>query len=133
MSFTSLRYHIITATKNRRRLITSDIERRLFNALRREAENLGGKVFIVNGVEDHVHIVVAIPATIAVSTFVGKLKAYASRIVRKRYPGFAWQDGYAAFTVSSMEMTELINYVYHQKSHHSRGTTTEGRELPRDM
>lgn len=128
MSYTSLRYHIITSTKHRAPLITERLERYLFTALRRKIAELGGKAFILNGYHDHVHIVVAIPATIAVAHFVGQVKAHASRVLRKRGFEFGWQDGFAAFTVSAHEMSELIDYVYRQKEHHAEGTTREGFE-----
>lgn len=132
MSFTSLRYHVTTATKYRRPFITEEVEPLLFRDIRDKAETLGGKVFAINGVEDHIHLVVSIPASIAVDHFVGQLKATATRLVRKRGHEFEWQVGYSAFTVSAFEMDDLLEYVRRQKEHHAKGTIRQALEVESD-
>jgi len=129
MSYTSLRYHLVWSTKHRKPLITAAIERHLWGALRSKIKALGGVAFIINGTEDHVHLVVAIPASMAVESFVRDIKAHASRVARKLCPEFRWQDGFAAFTVSAREMDDLIDYVANQKPHHASGTIVDELEV----
>lgn len=125
MSYTRLRFHIITATKCRSRLITPRVEAVLYPALRAAAEDSGGKILALNGARDHTHWILALPATITLSVFVGRVEARASRIVRDAFPelGFRWQTGYAAFTVSPHDMSALFDYVWNQKKHHREGST----------
>ncbi|NJN83794.1 MAG: hypothetical protein HC802_16980 [Caldilineaceae bacterium] len=71
MPYWQLFYHLVWATKNGQPLLTTDLAPAVHTDLRRRAHALGGLVFALNGLHDHVHMAVAIPPKIAVSTFVG--------------------------------------------------------------
>ena len=122
MSFTRLRYHIVTATHERRAIITPEIEPIIYDALRAKAEKLGGKIMYLGGIEDHVHMIAAIPPTLAVAKFIGDVKSAASGQINKqtREKLFQWQQGYGAFTVNPADMAEVIDYVCNQKARHAR-------------
>ena len=122
MSHRRLYYHVVTATKRRAPLISAEVEAILFGAFEVKARAQGGKVIAVGGVEDHVHLVVAIPATIAVADSVRTLKASASRAVNDASApdeGFQWQDGYAIFTLNPNDLGGIVRYVQRQKEHHA--------------
>jgi putative transposase len=120
MPYTRLRYHITTATHRRRPLITPAIERVLYPALRRGARHVGGHLLAVGGVEDHVHLVLALRPAVAVADAVRVMKTASSHAVRQQgAPHFRWQTGYAAFTVAAYEMDALLAYVARQKHHHA--------------
>ena len=123
MPFTRLRYHVTTATKARRRIIDSDVEAVLYSATRDAARALGGVLILGNGDEDHVHWLLAIPPSIAVSDFVGRLKARVSQVVREAFPelDFRWQKGFAAFTLNAHDISGASEYVRRQKEHHGAG------------
>ncbi len=101
MAYWQLFYHVVWATKNRLPLLTPDIESVVHGFLRSKAVGLEATVFALNGVEDHVHLVVAIPPKIAVAKFIGQIKAVAStrfnKSGRNEGPLF-WQDEYGVFT-----------------------------------
>ncbi|MCP4367700.1 MAG: IS200/IS605 family transposase, partial [Deltaproteobacteria bacterium] len=78
MPYYQLFYHIVWATKNRLPLLTAQIEPTIHNYVRTKAIGLEATVFAINGIEDHVHVVASIPPKIAVSTFIGQIKAVAS-------------------------------------------------------
>jgi REP element-mobilizing transposase RayT len=107
MSFTKLRYHLVFATKARRRCL-HELERTfVWQTLDELTEDIGGYPIATGGVEDHVHTLLAIPPTTAVSEFVKQLKRRATTVIRKRFAhlkGFQWQKGYGGFTVSAHEM-----------------------------
>ena len=126
MSFTRLRYHIVTATKDHAPAITKEVEAVLYPALQRKAQGEGGKLLAVGGVADHVHVVAAVPPTVALSDFVRAVKAGSSRAVsRAEFCGgqFRWQSGYGAFTLNPLDLSRVIAYVTHQKQHHAGGQT----------
>src|SRR5687768_10791569 len=103
MSYTRLRYHIVTATKYRDRIITPEIEPVLHAALRRKAASQWGKILQIGGVEDHIHIIAAVPPTIALAEFVRQLKSSSTRVVNEialLNQRFEWQEGYGAFTLN---------------------------------
>ncbi|MBE2199810.1 MAG: IS200/IS605 family transposase [Anaerolinea sp.] len=121
MPYTQLFYHLVWATKNRASLITPTIEPIIHNYMRTKAIGLGGTVYALNGVEDHVHMAAAIPAKIAVSTFIGQVKGVTSTRFNQEYGGdttLYWQDGYGAFTVDGKRLPYIIRYIERQKEHH---------------
>lgn len=119
MSYTRLKYHIVTATKCRQRLLLPDIERVVLDTIAQELEAMGGRCVIANGALDHVHILCEIPANLSVQDAVARLKSRSSRAARWQQPGFAWQSGFACFTVWEDDMNGLISYIAGQKTHHA--------------
>jgi len=126
-TFTSLHYHIVFSTKNRKRWIASDIEQRVWDYLGGVAKTNGMQPIVVGGIEDHVHLLLGIPPTLAVSDGVKQIKGGTSKWVHETFrelAGFGWQDGYSAFTVSRSRMDETEAYIRNQREHH-RETTFE--------
>jgi putative transposase len=126
MPYSQLFYHVVWATKNRALLLTPDIEPTIYNFLRSKAIGLGGIVFSLNGMTDHVHLVVSIPPKIAVARFIGQVKAVASTKFNKSIPNappFFWQEEYGVFSFDSKRLPNYIAYVERQKEHHAQGTT----------
>jgi len=125
MPFCQLYYHLVWATKERLPLLTPLVEPMIHNFLRTKAIGLGATVFAVNGLEDHVPMVVSIPAKIAVAKFIGQTKAVASTKFNKSGTGnapFFWQDEYGAFTFDRKCLPDFVSYVERQKEHHAQKT-----------
>jgi len=124
MPYCQLFYHLVWSTKDRQPLLTSEVEPVIHNYLRAKAIGLGGTVFALNGIEDHVHLVVSIPPKIAVARFIGQTKAVASTRFNKSQPDappFFWQDEYGAFSFDAERLPNYIAYVERQKEHHAQG------------
>ena len=122
---TSPRYHIVFSTKDREPWIAQAIEDRVWTYLAGVAGQHGMTPLRIGGLEDHPHIVIATPPTLSVSTAVQRLKGSSSRWIRRTFPDlevFRWQDGYAAFTVSTSALPATIRYVEHQRSTHETRT-----------
>ena len=125
MPFCQLYYHLVWATKERLPLLTTTVEPMIHNFLQTKAIGVGGTVFAVNGMEDHVHMVVSIPAKIAVAKCIGQIKAVASTKFNKSGTGntpFFWQDEYGAFTFDRKRLPNFISYVEQQREHHAKKT-----------
>ncbi len=119
-------YHIVWATKNRQPLVMPDVETMIYGFIQSKAIALGGTVFALNGISDHVHLVTSIPPSIAVSTFVGQVKGVASTRFNKsgiRETPLFWQDSYGVFTFDHKRLPNLIAYVQNQKKHHADQNT----------
>jgi REP element-mobilizing transposase RayT len=101
-TYLSLHYHIVFSTKNRQSLIANEWQLKLHDYLGGTVSGLGGVVEGVGGVADHVHLLVGLRATHTLSDFMRELKKSTSIWAHDtvRIPNFAWQEGYAAFTVS---------------------------------
>ncbi len=122
-TYTNLLYHIVFATKRRRKLITKTIEERLQRYIGGIVRGEGGVLIDIGGVENHLHLVVRIPARIAVAVMVRKIKANSSGLLnrgRRLPPKFAWQTGYGAFTVSPSQLEAVCAYVRNQAEHHRK-------------
>ena len=127
-TFTSLHYHIIFSTKNRQRWITSEFDQRIWQYLGGIARDNDMHARQIGGVEDHVHIVVGISPTIAVSKAVQLLKGTSSKWIHETFLSlgdFQWQDGYGAFTVSKSGLIDVVKYVTDQREHHRTRTFQE--------
>src|SRR5258708_7594029 len=122
-SYSNLLTHIVYSTKNRRPLIDTDLESRLFPYFGGILRQLGGKLYTVNGVEDHVHILAELPPTIGVAEAVGKIKGSSTHWIHETFPDrseFSWQRGYAAFSVSNSNVPIVARYIERQKTHHKK-------------
>jgi REP element-mobilizing transposase RayT len=120
-TYTSLSYHIVFSTKSREPWITADIEQRVWSFLGGIANKHGMTPRRIGGLEDHLHIVIDVPPTLAVSKAVQLLKGGSSRWMRQTFPeleSFSWQDGYGAFTVSHSQLPATIKYVERQRERH---------------
>ncbi len=113
--------HLVWATWDRLPLITPDIERRLYRNIESEAQKLGCQVLALNGVEDHVHLLVTIPSTLTVADLLKQVKGVSSHFVNevlKPPAQFKWQGSYGAFTVSRWDVARIKEYIKRQKEHH---------------
>jgi putative transposase len=126
MSFLSTRVHLIWSTAKREPLIQPEWQPRLHGYIRGIIENLKSKVFAIGGVADHLHIYCSLPATISIADLASTIKSNSSRWVRETLdPGFAWQDGYAAFTMGKSADQDVIRYISIQEEHHKHRTFAE--------
>ena len=132
MSLWRIYYHIVWATKQRKPLINPDKESELHNYIIGKSDFLNCIVHAIGGMEDHVHIIVSIPPTMAISQFVKKIKGSSSYHLNHKNPitsdKFFWQEGYGVFSLGSKQLKEAVIYVKNQKIHHSQGTTNSHLE-----
>ncbi|HEV7475504.1 MAG TPA: IS200/IS605 family transposase [Pyrinomonadaceae bacterium] len=121
MSYTNLLYHIVYATKGRAPLITNLLRPRLHEYLGGIVKGLGSIPIEINGVSDHVHLLVKLRPTISVSEFLSKLKSNSSNWGKRQTKDrFAWQARYGAFTVSESQVENVRRYIRNQEKHHLR-------------
>ncbi len=121
-----LLYHIVFSTKERQPLLRDDSFRdSVWRYMVGITSNLEGHALRVGGYFDHAHLLLRIPAKIAVADFVRQLKASTSKHIneQKDLPAkFHWQDGYGAFTVSRSKTDAVAIYIDRQVEHHSQLT-----------
>jgi putative transposase len=119
-TYLSLHYHIVFSTKGRVPMIGDAWCSRLHDYIGGTIEGLGGISQKVGGVADHVHLLVGLKATHCLSDFMRELKKATSIWVHEEIgvDSFAWQEGYAAFTVSATARDSVKSYIEHQAEHH---------------
>jgi putative transposase len=82
-------------------------------------------LIVTGGTNNHVHILIALPAATPLAKAIQDLKGNSSRWLNQKSPGFAWQEGYAAFSVSQSNKQAVMNYICDQPEHHARRTFEE--------
>jgi len=84
--------------------------------------NKGWNLIRINGYLDHVHLLVALPATVRVCDAVAIMKSQSSKAFRKhpKFPQFlGWAGRYASLSVSYYEIETIKNYIINQEAHHT--------------
>ena len=120
-TFTCLQYHLVFSTKHREPWLRADVQERVWAYLGGIARQNQLIPLLVGGVDDHIHMLVAIPPTIAVSEALKQVKGASSGWIRQNVSGcrsFGWQDGYGAFTLSKSQESEVKDYIRRQREHH---------------
>lgn len=117
--------HLVWCTWDRQPWVTPMIERRVYRNIESEAQGLGCTVLALNGMPDHVHLLVSFPTTLTIADLVKQVKGVSSHFINETLqfaaqPGtaFKWQGSYGAFTVSRWDVEKIMNYVKRQKEHH---------------
>jgi putative transposase len=132
MSLWQLYYHIVWATKERQPLIIPHKEPDLYDYMIGKSDSLRCIVHAIGGMEDHIHLVVSIPPTMAIAEFVKNIKGsssyYFNHSLTATSNKFAWQEGYGVFSLGSKQLEQAVNYVKNQKNHHLQGTTNSHLE-----
>lgn len=124
-TYTSILVHYVFSTKNRRRVITPEIQERLWPFMGGIAWDNGMAPIMVGGTADHVHILAALPPIISVSKGVRLIKGGSSKFVNQSFSipeRFQWQSGYGAFSVSISHRQDTISYIQNQEEHHRKTT-----------
>ena len=120
----SLYYHFVFSTKNRYPWIHGDFEERLHQYMGGILLGLGAIPETIGGMPDHIHVATVLKATHRISDVLRELKACSSAwihdVIGQRL--FGWQDGYGAFTVGKMQLSDLKKYIREQKAHHAKKT-----------
>ena len=83
----------------------------------------GATLLALGGMPDHVHLLIRLKADLSLANLVGALKSVSSKWVHEKsdpIPGFAWQEGYAAFSVSPSREAAVRTYILNQEAHHRR-------------
>ena len=119
-TYLSLHFHLVFSTKSREATIAPEWWSRLHDYLGGTVRGLGGYSDRVGGVADHIHLLVGLKATHRLADFMRELKKASSAWVHEELGlrSFAWQEGYAAFTVSATSRKAVQHYIDSQEEHH---------------
>ena len=128
MSHTSgnILIHLIFSTQGRRPLIKPDFRADLFAYLGGIIREMHAAALIVNGIADHVHMLVRIRPVHSPAEIARVVKTNSSRWVREKWSrDFAWQTGYGVFSVSGSNVATVTKYIAGQEEHHKKHSFEE--------
>ncbi|MCK0132673.1 IS200/IS605 family transposase [Flavobacteriaceae bacterium F08102] len=124
-TYTQLYYHIVFAVKGRNNLISSNWKIELYKYITGVIINKHQKLMIINGMANHIHILIGTKPNCILSDLVRDIKANSSRWIneKKLVNGkFEWQRGFGGFTVGKSQLPRLISYIENQEEHHRSKT-----------
>ena len=127
-TYTQILYQIVFGTKYREKVLLKDGRDELFKYITGLIKNKNCHLYIINGVENHIHIVTHLHPTVSLSSLVKDIKLASSIYIKENnlFKDFInWQEGYGAFTYSMKEKDRLIEYVKNQVEHHRKKSFRE--------
>lgn len=122
MSKVNALYHIVFGTKERKMTISNDYREELYRFIWKLITEHNCRLIRIGGVADHVHILLDLHPTVALSALVRDIKAKSSGWLRQdcRFPYFeGWGKEYFAYTIGYKAKSVIIDYINSQQSHHS--------------
>jgi len=123
MSYVSSYHHCVFSTKERRPLINPALREKLWPFLGGIARQNKMKAIEIGGVEDHVHILLSLPATMPAAKALQLIKGGSSKWVHDTFPEhrlFEWQEKYGAFSVSMSQLDKTVEYIRGQPEYHRK-------------
>ncbi len=124
MAYTKLIYHIVLRTYQGTAPIAEAHERDLYMFIYGFCKNHSCVLYRINGMPDHLHLLVGLHPSIAIATFVHDLKIATNNFFtsnRETFPLFVkWAEGYCALSYSEHDKSRVMQYIIDQKVHHSK-------------
>ena len=115
--------HIVFSTKHREPWIDAALADRLYPYIGGIIRAEGGVPYAIGGVEDHIHLYLRWKTDGTIADLMRTVKSRSTKWIRAEFPSlaeFAWQEGYAVFSVSKSQEGTVKAYIAHQRSHHEK-------------
>lgn len=127
-TYTQIYLHIVFAVKGRNNLISKMWKDELYKYITGIVTNEGQKLIAINGMPDHIHILIGLKPDKSLSDLVRDIKANSSRFINDKNwisSKFEWQAGFGAFSYNQSQLSNVINYIQNQEEHHKKKTFKE--------
>ena len=127
-TYTQIHIHIVFAVQNRSNLIGNDWKEELYKYISGIIKNNNHKVLVINGMPDHIHILIGLRPAQSLSELVKQIKQDSTKWINERgfiNDRFSWQSGFGAFSYSKSQIPRVINYIKNQEEHHKTNTFKE--------
>ena len=122
-SFNKIWIHAIWSTNERLPLIHKTVETKIHHFIAEELSKQGCPVTIINGMPDHIHCLFLLNPQKSIAEVIKQIKGSSSHFINQKNliaEKFAWQTGYAAYSVSQSAVDKVFQYIRNQKKHHAR-------------
>jgi putative transposase len=120
-TYSQIFYHVVFGVRNRQSLIIPRLKEPLYRYMTGVINNQKQKLFIVNGVADHVHLLLNCRPDMNLSHLVKEVKEHSTKFINNSglvRGNFNWQGGFGAFSVSKREVGNVLRYIQNQEEHH---------------
>lgn len=122
-TFSQIYIQLVFAVHGRQSLIQPAWEEELYKYITGIVRNKDQKVLAINGMSDHIHILVGVKPSCRISDLVREIKKSTNDFIKERRfvsHRFDWQEGYGAFSYSQSALDNVIAYIGNQKEHHKK-------------
>lgn len=120
-TFSQIYIQVVFAVKGRKALISPEWEAELYKYITGIVTNKKQKLYAINGMPDHIHILVSIRPSCCLSDLVREIKKASNSYINSSnftQEKFEWQEGFGAFSYSQSALPNVIKYIENQKLHH---------------
>lgn len=127
-TYTQIFYHVVFVVKRRQSLINASWKDDLYKYISGIITNQNQKLYIINGMPDHLHILISCKPNITLSNLIKEIKEHSTKYINEQKftaEKFSWQEGYGAFSVSYRNLDQVVNYIKNQEEHHKVKTFRE--------
>ena len=127
-TYTQIYIHYVFAVQNRMSLINAEWESKLYKYILAIVANNGHQAYAINGMPDHIHLLVSMHPTQTPSDLMHAVKCSSSLwINRKKLTAgkFTWQEGFGAFSYGKSQISRIASYIENQKEHHKKHSFVE--------
>jgi putative transposase len=122
-TYTQIYIQIVFAVSARQCLIAKSFKEELYKYIAGIIKNENQKLIAINRMPDHVHILMGLKPTIALSDLVGEIKSSSSHFINDQRwirGRFSWQEGFGAFSYSHSQIPNVARYIENQEAHHAK-------------
>ena len=122
-TFSQIYIQVIFAVKGRNSFIHISWEEELYKYITGIITNKGQKLIAINGMPDHIHILIGIKPSCCLSDLVREIKKASNTFINEKKFSkfrFEWQEGYGAFSYSHSSLDNVVGYIQSQKEHHQK-------------
>jgi putative transposase len=132
-SYSSIWVHIIWSTKNREPILLPGLKQEVLQVINTIAKDHEIYLDCINGVEDHLHLLVRLRTDQSVADIVKTIKGNSWEYFKNDADKYiSWQDGFAVFSVSPDQLKNVRRYIYNQEKHHRDKTFSDEIKMIKD-
>jgi REP element-mobilizing transposase RayT len=127
-TYSQIYIQAVFAVDGRLSLIQPEFKEELYKYITGIVTNSRQKLIAINGMSDHVHILIGLKPAMALADLVRDIKADSSNFINKKRwvrGRFSWQEGYGAFSYGHSQLDTIISYIRNQERHHHRRTSKD--------
>ena len=124
-TFSQIYIQTVFAVSNRMSLIKPAFQEDLYKYVTGIVTNQGQKLIAINGVADHIHLLIGLRPAMALADLLREIKADSTNFINKNrwvHGRFSWQEGYGAFSYGHSQLDTIISYIQNQEQHHKRSS-----------
>ncbi|HLP52412.1 MAG TPA: IS200/IS605 family transposase [Chitinophagales bacterium] len=124
-TYTQIHLQFVFAVKYREACINAEWEDELYKYITGIVQNHDHKLLAINGMPDHIHLLIGMRPTQSVSNLLQDIKGDSSKWIKSNKltkHKFEWQEGYGAFSYGASQVDNVIDYIKQQKEHHRKRT-----------